>query len=236
MGDAKDLEKLAVKFTPADHKILASYHSTAEAIAMFLGEYCEVSLHSLENPHKALVKIVNGRHTNREPGAALTEQGLEVLLEAREDPRRGFVCCTTSSSSGEPMRSIFVVLRNEEKAIGLLNISFNMAVSLAEFISTFSLYQGVGPCAATFPSKPRASTIEEMVEISLMEIVREVSDDPHIPNHEKNKNIVRRLDEKGVFDIKGAVRVVADHLKLSKFTVYSYLREYRVNGRDAAKE
>jgi predicted transcriptional regulator YheO len=70
-----------------------------------------------------------------------------------------------------------------------------------------------------------------MVEVSLMEVVREVSDDPRIANHEKNKNIVRRLEEKGVFDIKGAVRVVADHLKLSKFTVYSYLREYRDQAR-----
>ena len=231
MDDLKDLEKLAVKFTVPDRKIIESYKGTAEAIALFLGEFCEVSLHSLEDPRKALVKIVNGRHTNREPGATLTDQGLEVLLDAREDPEKGFHCCTTTSSSGEPMRSVFVVLRNGKKIIGLLNISFNMAVPLAEFISTFSLYQGTGPCGTNLRPRPQANTIEEMVEVSLMEVVREVSDDPRIANHEKNKNIVRRLEEKGVFDIKGAVRVVADDLKLSKFTVYSYLREYRDKAR-----
>ncbi len=35
--------------------------------------------------------------------------------------------------------------------------------------------------------------------------------------------MVKFLDEKGIFRVKGTIEMVADVLKVSKFTIYSYL-------------
>jgi predicted transcriptional regulator YheO len=43
----------------------------------------------------------------------------------------------------------------------------------------------------------------------------------------KNKYIVYGLYKKGIFDIKGSVVMVAKELKLSKYTIYSYIRELK---------
>ena len=40
-------------------------------------------------------------------------------------------------------------------------------------------------------------------------------------------SVVGKLDEQGFFLIKGAIRILADKLNISKFTIYSYLDETR---------
>jgi predicted transcriptional regulator YheO len=52
-------------------------------------------------------------------------------------------------------------------------------------------------------------------------------DDPEIAAINKNKEIVIRLEEKGIFNIKDAVVKVADQLEISKNTVYMHLRNLR---------
>ena len=39
--------------------------------------------------------------------------------------------------------------------------------------------------------------------------------------------VVESLEEKGIFDIKGAVEYVAERLGVTNFTVYNYLKEIR---------
>lgn len=233
MDEVAELDRLRVKFTATDRRIIDAYHSVVDGIALLMGEHCEVSLHALEDPRSALVKIVNGHHTNRQPGAPLTEHAARVLLKYHRDRQSAQTCTTTTSSSGEPMRSVFVVITNGRKVIGLLNASFNMAIPLAAFISTFSLYQGAERGAAQPAPQTGDNAVEDLVENSLAEVIKEVGADARIANHEKNKYIVRGLQQRGVFDIKGAVQQVSSHLQLSKFTVYSYLREFRAESEQA---
>ena len=44
-------------------------------------------------------------------------------------------------------------------------------------------------------------------------------------NNAKNRFIVTQLFEKGIFDIKDSINLVADKLNISKHTVYLYIRQ-----------
>ncbi|MFM7174715.1 MAG: helix-turn-helix domain-containing protein, partial [Caldilinea sp.] len=46
-------------------------------------------------------------------------------------------------------------------------------------------------------------------------------------NRDDKIGLIRRLDDKGVFQIKKMVPFVADQLGLSRATIYNYLREGR---------
>jgi len=43
--------------------------------------------------------------------------------------------------------------------------------------------------------------------------------------------IVRQLEDQGVFLIKGAVKFIAKKLNVSKFTIYNYLDQVRTESR-----
>ncbi|PLX70463.1 MAG: hypothetical protein C0602_06520 [Denitrovibrio sp.] len=213
------------KLNSADKKILKSYEDTVSAIAAFFGSYCEVTLHSLENPDNAIIKIENSHHTRRKVGDSISEHGLQAVSEYNETGRQDHTCYTTSTESGEPMRTIQTVITNEGQAIGLLSISFNMTVPLTEFISTFSLFHQ--PEHAPVKEVMVADSVEDLIHNAVDDIVKDISTNINIPNHEKNKYIVYGLYEKGVFEIKGSVVLVAKELKLSKYTIYSYVRELK---------
>jgi predicted transcriptional regulator YheO len=173
-----------IKFTKEDEKIINSYEAVAESIALFLGEYCEVALYTLEKPKGFLKKIKNSKHTKRKLHSEFTEQGMQVVNDFISTKKQELVIYTTSSSNGEPMRSIFTVITNADKPIGLLDINFNMNIPLSEFISTFSLFQipsTIQKEDSTIKSKDVASLIHNAVN----DIVLEISTDRTIPNHEK---------------------------------------------------
>ncbi|MFK5926571.1 MAG: PAS domain-containing protein [Desulfuromusa sp.] len=223
------IKKIKVNFTVADRKILAAHEDIVDSIAVFLGKHCEVTLHSLEDPEHAIIKIVNGHHTNRKSGAPLTEQGTQIIQDFLETNQHDLTCYTTSSAKGDPMRSLFTVICNDNKPIGLLGINFNMNIPLTEFISTFSLFHQPAPHKADDTTEPSSNNVEDLIHNAVSNIVVEISSNINIPNHEKNKYIVSGLNEKGIFDIKGSVAMVAKELKLSKYTIYGYIRGSKEN-------
>jgi predicted transcriptional regulator YheO len=227
MVKKSDLEKLKTNFSIEDQKIIEAYKSIVDGIALFMGPFCEVALHSLEDPEKAIVKIVNRHHTNRDVGSMLTDHGAQVLLDYHENHNHITSCYTTMSGKGEPMRSVFTVITNDGKAIGLLGINFNMKVPLSEFISTFSLFNNCAQQVAVEQPQKTTNTVEDLIHNAVSGVVGQISTDASIPNHEKNKYIVFGLHKNGIFDIKGSVMMVAEELHLSKFTIYSYIRELK---------
>lgn len=223
------IKKIKINFTVADRKILAAHEDIVDSIAVFLGKHCEVTLHSLEDPEHAIIKIVNGHHTNRKVGAPLTEQGTQIVQDFFATKQQDLTCYTTSSTKGDPMRSLFTVICNDNKPIGLLGINFNMNIPLTEFISTFSLFHQPAPQRLENDDKSETNNVEDLIHNAVNNIVIEISSNVDIPNHEKNKHIVSGLNEKGIFDIKGSVAMVAKELKLSKYTIYGYIRESKEN-------
>ena len=227
MGDKSTMDALQVELTSEDRSILESHKGIVDGIALFMGSYCEIALHSLEVPDKAVIKIINNQHTNREVGSPLSDHGVQLLLDFQAHRIQQTSCYTTISSKGEPMRSVFTVITNAGRAIGLLGINFNMKVPLSEFISTFSLFNNCAQPVGGESQYSASNSIEELVHNAVSGVVRKISSDVSIPNHEKNKYIVFGLHENGIFDIKGSVILVAEELHLSKFTIYSYIRELK---------
>ncbi len=73
-----------MKLTEIDRMILQSYDTVLDGLAQYLGDGCEIVLHSLENLDKSVIKIVNGHHTGRKVGAPITHLALEMLDEIKK--------------------------------------------------------------------------------------------------------------------------------------------------------
>lgn len=223
----KEIDQVKIKLKAEDRKILQSYMAIVEAITAFFGKQCETVLYSLENPEKAILSITNGFHTGRKQGDPLSDHSLQAVLDFKKTGKQDFSAYTTSTLAGEPMRTVQVIILNEEKPIGILGFSFNMNIPLAEFISTFSLFTQ----PSLKPGEPKealtADSVEELIHNAVSEMVTSISSNITIPNHEKNKHIVYGLYDQGIFEIKGAVVLVAKELHLSKYTIYSYIRELK---------
>ncbi|WP_028864521.1 helix-turn-helix transcriptional regulator [Psychromonas aquimarina] len=208
------------KLTKGDYDILNAMENVVDGIARMYGEYTEVVLHSLDINSPSVLKIANGHVTDRETGAPITNIALLKLKDGK-DVSDSYM---TKSATGKTLRSITTIVRNPKgKAIGLLCINVDMDAPMQSFLKTmFPLDFGGEPSNSpeTF-----AKDIDETVTSTIDVVRNEVLDNPAISPSKRNREVVTRLHELGIFKYKNSILSAAKILGVSRDTVYLYLRE-----------
>ncbi len=216
-----------VTFTKADRMIFHAYCCTADAVAKLVGRHCEVVVHSLEDPEHSAVKVVNGSISGRSVGAPLTNLCFDLIRDSEKTGTDILGPYYSLSTEGKTIRSITTIIRGENgRIIGLL--CFNMDLS-CPFDGLMQEYMaGVDPQAVAV-SEIYPKTVEDLIHHMLNEAVSAANELKGVSPLEKNLAAIQAMTEKGLFNFKGAVDIVAHELGISRTTVYNYLRDSRLN-------
>jgi len=212
-----------LKLTIGDKQILHAIEPIVEAIAKLFGSNCEVVLHSMEDFQHSIIKIENGHVTDRTIGAPLTNFAVEILKNVdllKNDVTESYY---SETNDGRKLKSITTLIRNDSgNPIGFLCINFDMSVPLINLINEFSPAQKSG---SKNIHEDFVSSAEDLIKKSLKKAISATKNQKRVSSNEKNKLIVFQLFGKGIFDIKGAVELVAQEIGVSRYTVYNYLKE-----------
>ena len=215
-----------ITLTYIDRIILDSYCRMLDGLSEYLGEGYEIILHSLESYDHSAIKVINGYHTGRTEGAAITNTALLMLNRINEaDEDNTGITYFTRNPQDEPMKSVTIPIRGEnERIIGLICINFYMNIPLADFL------KGLQKETESELSSKSADVHEtfsqnagDMLEDIIRQTKQEVFADTRISSSNKNKEIIRSLHNQGIFNLKEAVGLVTRELNLSKNTVYLHL-------------
>ncbi|MCE9787162.1 helix-turn-helix transcriptional regulator [Shewanella chilikensis] len=211
------------KLTPKDMEILNAIKNVVDGIATMYGSHTEVVLHSLDRENPSVIKIANGHITGRGVGAPITNLALEKL-------KRGLDISETylsQSGNGKTLKSITTVIRNEKQmAIGLLCINTDMDAPLMSVLHSM-LPQQCPLTEHSSTSEVFAVNIEETLHSTIDKVNQEVRHCEKIPSSKKNREIVARLFDAGIFELKDSAQVAAKRLDISVHTIYRYLRELK---------
>jgi predicted transcriptional regulator YheO len=210
-----------------DRMIIESYKTTMDGLAAYYGEAFEIVLHNLIDLDHSIIKIVNGFHSGRKEGAPITDFGLSVLEQIKDNAPESsaechgpFITYFSSSKYGKPVKSATIVIFGEKKKpIGLLCINLYLDSPLTSRLRNFS------PAApAEYITENFISDSDELITRSLEKVKAEALADDTIPASQKNKEIVTRLYYQGIFKLKDAVQTISRDLGISKNTVYLHIR------------
>ncbi len=208
------------KLTKGDYDILNAMGNVVDGIARMYGEHTEVVLHSLDIDSPSVLKIANGHVTDRDAGAPITNIAL-LKLEDGQDVSDSYM---TKNSTGKSLRSITTIVRNPKgKAIGLLCINVDMDAPMQSFLKTmFPLdFNGESSNSPETFAKDIGETVTSTIDV----VRSEVLDNPSIAPSKRNREVVIRLDELGIFGYKNSIILAAKILGVSRDTIYLYLRE-----------
>ena len=215
-------------FTDEDFRILESYKGLTEGLAEYLGPSYELVLHSLHNLDNSVIAIVNGHYTGRVVGSPVTDLALKMLHDIETNGGKDYISYTTSSRDNHLLRSTTIAIRGgQNKIIGLLCINLHLSSSMTSFLEHI-----LGPTRETgneMISEQFSDDIEHLLRVTLDPVKDAVMNDPTILPSNKNKEIIYRLYQKGIFGLKSSVSHVAEELEISKNTVYLHLRS--LNGK-----
>ena len=167
-----------------------------------------------------MVNILHGQHTGRKVGAPITDLALD-MLEKFEETGEDHITYFSINKKGEPLKSTTIAIRGEQnRIIGLLCINFYMNTPLSDILASLTPSHTLsGPRQETY-----VDNSDELIVSALEDVRRKVMADDTITPSNKNKSIVCKLDDYGIFNIKDAVVKVAELLNISKNTVYMHLR------------
>lgn len=206
--------------------IIENYIAIADMIVETFGEHCEVILHDFSQPQNSVVYTRNNVVTHRRIGQSFTEHFVTDVLLSRKFNNDMSANYMMEGKDGTKIKSSTALIRDGgNKVIGALCINLDMTYMLG-MISKLSAMCGI----------PEVAPVEcDEVEVlpNVAEIVTDIIDktigsqDTAAMTREQKIEIIRFLNDKGVFLIKGMMDQVADRMGISKVTVYGYLDEIK---------
>ncbi|MCI2256197.1 helix-turn-helix transcriptional regulator [Domibacillus sp. PGB-M46] len=207
-------------------KVLESFIPIAKSTAKMFGPNCEVVIHDLMNPQASVMFTVNNHVTGREIGQSFDHLVKTVLQseDFKEDYLAGYTFVTEDNRT---IRSSTSLIRDsKQKVIGAFCINFDVEAlnQMQQFMNNF-LSTPVEVQENKTKSNDDIENVEGIVDQLIQQIIQN-SVHPVMKRHEKIE-LIRFMDEKGIFLMKGSVEKVASLLGISKVTVYSYLDEIK---------
>ena len=207
--------------TPAD--IMEYYSNIVPFLGVVLGETYEIAL--LDCRSKQLIAIANGHISGRSVGAPMTNLACRIVEKG--DWRHSDYIANYSgvSSEGKTLRSSSYYIKYDNELLGMLCI--NVDISPYTQLSELALKLcGIVPNHDRSAEQPASEIFVDGVANSVQLVLAELYGD-NIPEHystDERMNILRILNVRKVFLIKGSVPRVAKLLGCSEPTVYRGIR------------
>ena len=208
---------------------LEKYIPLVRFMGQVFGSDFEIVLHDIRFPEASVIAVENGHITGRTIGGKLTASERQIIREKKyleSDFLSGFGSQTENGHS--LVHSAYFIKENQE-LIGLLCVSHNTDALLEAWRAVRALTS-----AFSLPGKTISEYSEEaggsMLDISSSRILNTLNSFNVVPQRmsaAEKMDIVRRLDQQGIFSTKGAISLAARYLNVSEPTLYRYLSKVR---------
>lgn len=216
------MENTITILTEKDKAILESYMNVADGLGDFWGENCEVVIHDLSRLDSSVVKIINGHLSGRQAGATISEVTLAFVNKMLADPSFRYVTYFAKGKRGEPFKATISAIEGENgRVIGLFCMTFYLNASLLSLMQNFT---PTSKGETDNISEIFVDNAEELMLNALEDAKKAVYSNLAISSSNKNKEIIALLYQKGIFNLKDSVITIANHLGISKNTVYMHIR------------
>lgn len=203
--------------------VLERYRALVNMVSETFGNNCEVVLHDFSNMQNSIVEIANGHVTGRSIGSPLPEHSLKRISEGRVEDVINY---TGKSAEGRVLKSSTTFIKDKQgKVVGCFCINFDMTeLVLAQKV----LNDIMNVATETNEHTSQKATINDVLTEIVASTIESVGKPVAYLTKEEKVQIVDNLDNQGAFLIKGAIDYVAKVLCVSRYTIYNYLDEIRV--------
>lgn len=215
--------------------ILQSYIPLVYFWGKAMGSNCEVVLHDLTDPENAIIAIANGHVSGRKIGGPTTDLVLKILKDGLEGAEPFIVNYNARVKNDSICRSSSFFIRDEhEQIVGVLcvNVDISHFVEAKNLLDTL-IGSGVQPDAEKTTAEVvhvfenLHSSIDDVLSAMIDNVLNKFAITPDRMSLEEKLDVVKRLNENGLFLLKGGLSELAKRMQLSEPTIYRYLNKIK---------
>ena len=209
--------------------ILDTLKKLVSKFAESIGPSCEILLHDVRHPDSSCIAI-SGKVTGRTIGAPITDLGLRILKMGEQ--ASDIINYSSTSGDGKPLKSSTFIIRNKNnKIIAFVCINFDLSTSyvLRDVInSSFPTYFPTGEVALSNRTMETfSSDVKDILKSTVADVLKKFDKPISIMKKQDKLQVIKMLDEAGIFAIKNSFFYVASVFGSSRYTIYNYLNEVR---------
>lgn len=209
---------------------LAQYTALVKFLGAVLGPDYEIVLHDINGKDQSVAAIANGRISGRNVGAPLTDKALRFIADKTYQDQ-DFLCNYTGRSKDErTLRASTMFIKDDGgRLIGMLCINFDPSryqkasqdiLKLCGLDGEIFLEDNhLHPAGEV---ENFSDSISEVTDTVLKQYLKDGIPPERLTQEEKMA-IVKQLEERSIFLLKGAVNEVATRLHCSAASIYRYL-------------
>lgn len=209
---------------------LAQYTALVKFLGAALGPDYEIVLHDINGKDQSVAAIANGGISGRNVGAPLTDKALRFIADKTYQDQ-DFLCNYTGRSKDErTLRASTMFIKDDGgRLIGMLCINFDPSRYQKASQDILKLCGLDGEIFLEDDHLHPAGEVENfsdsIAEVTDTVLKRYLKDGipPERLTQEEKMAIVKQLEERGIFLLKGAVNEVATRLHCSAASIYRYL-------------
>lgn len=218
------------------YKSLEPYAKLVYFLSAALGDNCEIALHDLTSKDQEIVAISNNSNFRKRSWRRSYQIYLTFIIEEKQYLNHDYVMnYKTVGNDGKLMRAATYFIKEEgrEMPVGMLCINVNIS-DLEYLTSTIKKILGIKEekdieFKMDNPVEILSSPLDEMIDMYIKECLEKMGFPSYFLaerlNVDEKIKVVKYLQEKGTFKVKGAIVLVAEKLAVSEPTVYRYLKK-----------
>jgi len=208
--------------THPKHAVLEAAALIAKSIQPSIGHICEIVVHDFQDLNHSVIAC-EGNLTGRKIGAPVTPLSLEIMADHGETKALKERLLITED--GRTIKSTVVALCNEEDdIIG----SFCINIDVTNLRHTLHLLESLAGTENDTNPYTFPDTLPELVHSVMEQETRKLGRSLTNLDAKRRREVVRSLNDHKVFAIRNSVKFVADHLGVSKATLYTDIEKVRV--------
>lgn len=214
-----------------DEEILERAVEMGKFIANCFSETVEVSVHDVRHDldHSAIA-IFNNHVSGRKVGAPTTAVARRFLTEKQYENEKAVMNYDGITFQGKPVRASTYFVRNaENKIIGFIctNVDVSCYEDAAKVLEDIIHFGKQKPTEIPILREDYPVSLEDSIGYIINHYASQA--DKRLVEFDTDDNIaiVTKMEEKGLFSLKGAISHLAEALNISEPTVYRYLKAVR---------
>ena len=188
----------------------------ARGLAATFAPFCEVVVHDLRDPEHAIVAIENNL-SGRAVGDPATELGLARLAD--DTYPQVLANYPNRFADGRRAKSTSVGIRDEDghyAAALCLNVDMTVFDGFGKVLEQFGRYDG-----GTAPAESLDPANADGIRARIDAFAAGHATTPRALRTGQRRALVRELKEQGYMEVRRSAETIADHLGVSRATVYA---------------
>lgn len=216
----------------SDRELLERYVHIAEFFSLCISDTIEIVVHDVCDLQSSIVAIFNNI-SGRIIGDPMTDFGYRAIRDKTyltESWVTNYRSMSENLENKVILRSSTYFIKNDSDAlIGTMCINVNVDdfLKISDKLLAFANFGLSHPKNTTEKFELLSASVGNMISTTIADYCKKISIQPQKLKPQHKKDLIKALNDKGVFLIKGAITETAFELNISEPTVYRYISELK---------